>query len=143
MRANGLDLAIQAERTRSSQSRSSQEVRVTDKETLLKMLEEYNTAIERLRQEDPERHGLSTRTISRQLAHLEQRALQLQTRLSLLDLDGRDPSPERWSVERQENLFAHLNPWHTDSSIWAYIAVLTFLMLAVTLWAFISALAFP
>ena len=115
---------------------------MTDKETLLKMLQEYDAAIERLRQEDPERHGLSTRAISRQLAYLEQRVLQLQTRLSLLDLDVRDPSPGRWNVERQDNLFAHLNPWRTDSSIWAYIAVLTFLMLAVTLWAFISALAF-
>jgi hypothetical protein len=143
MKASGLGLAIQAERTRSSQFRSSQEVRVTDKETLLKMLQEYDAAIERLRQEDPERHGLSTRAISRQLTYLEQRVLQLQTRLSLLDLDVRDPSPGRWNVERQDNLFAHLNPWRTDSSIWAYIAVLTFLMLAVTLWTFISALAFP
>ena len=116
---------------------------MTDKETLLKMLQEYDAAIERLRQEDPERRGLSARAISRQLAYLEQRVLQLQTRLSLLDLDVRDPSPRRWNVERQDDLFAHLNPWHTDSSIWAYIAVLTFLMLAVTLWTFISALAFP
>lgn len=116
-----------------------------DREILLRLLDEYNVAIDRLRQQTQESEAGSAqtrfghRTIANQLSYLEYRVLQLETQLSILDLDVRRPSRGRFAAEEPGFLLARLNPWHADFHIWAYVTALAVMMLAVIVCNIISA----
>ncbi|MBN1937521.1 MAG: hypothetical protein JW934_22880 [Anaerolineae bacterium] len=116
-----------------------------DREILLKLLDEYNTALDRLRQQAQEIEAsgaqarFGRRAIVNQLSYLEYRVLQLETQLSILDLNVRRPSRGRFAAEGPGNLLAQLNPWHTDFRIWAYVTALAVMMLSVIIWNIVSA----
>jgi hypothetical protein len=118
---------------------------MANRETLLRLLTEYNVALERLRQEqeqasrDNRLNEYSTRTISKQLSYLEYRVLQLETQLSIIDIDVNDPSRGRFKVDSGGNIFNHLNPWHPNFRIWTYVTTIAILMLSVIVFNIVSA----
>ncbi len=115
-----------------------------DREILLRLLDEYNIAIARLCQqiEESEAGGAQARfgrrTIINQLSYLEYRILQLETQLSILDLDIRRPLRGRF-VQEPGFGFAQLNPWHADFRIWTYVTALALMMLSVIVCNIVSA----
>ena len=101
---------------------------MTEKEMLLQQLSEYDLSLdlEGLRSRRWQRET-PTRVIARQLSYLEQQVLRIQTQLNLIDLEIRHPH------RRQENgkrgIWARLNPWQAEFDIWAYISLVSFVML--------------
>ncbi len=118
---------------------------MTRREILLKLLDEYNTALENLCREAQEIEkseatpvGTSRRAIANQLAYLEYRILQLETQLNVLDLSVHHPMANDWSPEAKSGLLAQLNPWHADFRIWVYVAVLAVMFFSVVICNIIS-----
>lgn len=122
---------------------------MANRETLLRLLNEYNMALERLRADT--NHPDNTPTIAKQLSYLEYRILQLETQLSIIDIDVNDPSRGRFrrlpasiAVERarsEGNILTHLNPWHRSFRIWSYVTAIAILMLSVVIYNIVSAFA--
>ncbi len=104
-----------------------------DKETLLQLLQEYNVALERLRQDQQSWSENSARAIAHQLAYLEYRILQIETQLSILDISVRNPA-RRQVAEKRVGLLARLNPWNEHFRMEVYITVVAVLMLSVIAW---------
>jgi|GEM_PF-6355338 len=118
---------------------------MTRREILLKLLDEYNVALENLRREAQEIEksettpvGTSRRAIANQLAYLEYRILQLETQLNVLDLSIHHPITNDWSTEAKGGLLAQLNPWHANFRIWAYVAALAVMLFTVVVCNIIS-----
>ncbi len=112
---------------------------MADKETLLKLLDEYNAALTRLRQTDQKEQTFGTRAIARQLAYLEYRVLQLETQLSIIDLQVHRPSRGRFQTDNEPNLLTRLNPWHPNFRIWAYVSAIAIVMLSVIVFNIVTA----
>ena len=104
---------------------------MTEKETLLRQLEEYNAALERLQQDSRRQDTVSARAFARQLFHLERRVLQLQTELSVLDLKAELSSQKGGDGKEHRSLWTYLNPWNPEFHMWAYVALFAVLLLAV------------
>ena len=109
---------------------------MTEKEMLLQQLNEYDLTLERLRTvrwqaETP------TRVIARQLSHLEEQVLRVQTQLNLIDLELRRPRKQESAGKNSYR--ARLNPWHAEFDIWSYVSLLSVFMLiafaAQVMWA--------
>ena len=118
---------------------------MANRETLLRLLNEYNLALERLRQEqerasqDDALNDYSTRTIAKELSYLEYRILQLETQLSIIDIDVNNPSRGRFQVDNTGNILTRLNPWHPSFRIWSYVTAIAILMLSVVVFNIVSA----
>jgi hypothetical protein len=116
---------------------------VANKETLLRLLTEYNAALERLRKDqasqDQKQDSYSTRTIAKQLSYLEYRVLQLETQLSILDIEVNRPSRGRFRPENRGNILTRLNPWHPNFRIWSYVTAIAILMLSAIVFNIVSA----
>jgi ABC-type phosphate transport system auxiliary subunit len=118
---------------------------MANRETLLRLLTEYNVALERLRQEQEQAsledrlNDYSTRTIAKQLSYLEYRVLQLETQLSIIDIDVNDPSRGRFQVDTGGNILHHLNPWHPNFRIWSYVTAIAIFMFSVVVFNIVSA----
>lgn len=118
---------------------------MANRETLLRLLTEYNVALERLRQEQEQASlqdrlsDYNTRTIAKQLSYLEYRILQLETQLSIIDIDVNSPSRGRFQVDSGGNVLTHLNPWHPNFRIWTYVTAIAIFMLAVIVFNIVSA----
>ena len=113
---------------------------MTSKETLLQLLNEYNVALDKLRDQEEENNTFSIRSIAHQVAYLEQRILQLETQLSILDLNVHAPTRGQFGQETQSNLLARLNPWHEEFHIWTYTAAWAILLLTVVVFNIVSSM---
>jgi hypothetical protein len=109
---------------------------MAEKEMLLQQANEYDLTLEHLRTvrwqaETP------TRVIARQLSHLEEQVLRVQTQLSLIDLELRRPRKQERADKNGYR--ARLNPWHPEFDIWSYVFLLSVFMLiafaAQVMWA--------
>lgn len=112
---------------------------MANRETLLNLLGEYNTVLDGLRQETRQEDPFSTQAIARQLAYLEHRILQIETQLSILDMNVRRTFRRRMSPPDHGNLLTWLNPWHAGFRFWAYVATIAILMLTVIVFNIVSA----
>ena len=125
---------------------------MANRETLLRLLNEYNTALERLRREqegaslENNPNDYNTRTVAKQLSYLEYRILQLETQLSIIHTDVNNPSRGRLAVEftavdSRGNILSRLNPWHRSFHIWSYVTAIAILMFSVVVFNIVSAFA--
>jgi hypothetical protein len=92
---------------------------MTERDVLLQQLNEYSLTLEGMR-----RHGETpTRVIARQLSHIEEQVLRIQTQLNLIDLELGHPRKQQGKGE--SSYWARLNPWHAEFSIWSYVSLLS------------------
>lgn len=118
------------------------------RETLIRLLDEYNSVLERLREEsqkilqDDAQAELSRRAIANQLSYLEYKVLQIETQLSILSMNVRRSSRGRSGHQSVGGLLTQLNPWHPNFRVWSYVTVLAILMLSVIIWNIVSSYSF-